>query len=135
MKTPTLVLSLLASITISAAGVLLAPSFATAAQPAPVTWLTLPQIHQKLEAAGYSNIEKIERERDSYEVRAMDRNGTRLKLHVDPHSGAVIESKQRRDERRARDKDKDCDRDCDCKHYGCNESPRQPATAPAAATR
>ena len=42
------------------------------------------QIHDKLQAAGYRNIEKIERERGGYEVRATDRNGERVKLLRQP---------------------------------------------------
>ncbi|WP_353739902.1 PepSY domain-containing protein, partial [Accumulibacter sp.] len=36
------------------------------------------QVHQKLEAAGYRNVEKIEREHGVYEARATDRNGVRV---------------------------------------------------------
>ena len=58
-------------------------------------WLSIPQIIGKLEAAGYRNIEKIEREHGSYEVRATNRNGQRSKLYVHPQTGEVISDRQR----------------------------------------
>ena len=58
-------------------------------------WLSIPQVHQRLEAAGYGNIEKIERERGDYEVKATNRNGERVKLHVNPQTGEVLDSRPR----------------------------------------
>ena len=60
------------------------------------TWLPIPQIYAKLEAAGYRNIEKIEREHGTYEVRATDRQGARMRLDVDPQTGAILERSARR---------------------------------------
>ena len=60
---------------------------ATAEQP----WLPIPQIYTRLEAAGYRNIEKIEREHGTYEVRATDRLGARVRLDVHPQTGAILE--------------------------------------------
>lgn len=54
-------------------------------------WLPIPQIHAKLEAAGYRNIEKIEREHGTYEVRATDQHGARVRLDVHPQTGAILE--------------------------------------------
>lgn len=54
-------------------------------------WLSIPQVHDRLDAAGYRNIEKIERERGGYEVRAADRNGQRVKLHVNPQTGEIYD--------------------------------------------
>lgn len=65
---------------------------ATAEQP----WLPIPQIYAKLEAAGYRNIEKIEREHGTYEVRATDRQGARVRLDVHPQTGAILERGARR---------------------------------------
>ncbi len=65
---------------------------ATAEQP----WLPIPQIYAKLEAAGYRNIEKIEREHGTYEVRATDRQGARVRLDVHPQTGAILEHGARR---------------------------------------
>ena len=58
-------------------------------------WLSIPQIVDKLEAAGYRNIEKIEREHGNYEVRATNRDGRRSKLYVHPQTGEVIGHRQR----------------------------------------
>ena len=60
---------------------------ATTEQP----WLPIPQIYAKLEAAGYRNIEKIEREHGTYEVRATDQQGARVRLDVHPQTGAILE--------------------------------------------
>lgn len=54
--------------------------------------LTLHQVLVKLSAAGYDNVDKIERERNAYEVRAIDKNGARVKLYVDPQTGDLIKS-------------------------------------------
>jgi hypothetical protein len=59
-------------------------------------WLPIPQIYAKLEAAGYRNIEKIEREHGSYEVRATDRQGARVRLDVHPQTGVILERGARR---------------------------------------
>lgn len=58
-------------------------------------WLSIGQIHDKLEAAGYRQIEKIEREHGSYEARATDRNGERIKLHLNPQTGQIIDQRSR----------------------------------------
>lgn len=58
-------------------------------------WLSIPQVHAKLEAAGYRNIEKIERERGSYEAKAIDRNGARVKLYLHPQTGEIIDWRER----------------------------------------
>ncbi|HQY27680.1 MAG TPA: PepSY domain-containing protein [Burkholderiaceae bacterium] len=70
----------------------------TASEPQP--WLSIGEVHRKLEAAGYRNVEKIEREHGAYEVRATDRKGLRAKLYVDPRSGEIV---ARRGDRRGRD--------------------------------
>ena len=67
-------------------------SAATTEQP----WLPIPQIYAKLEAAGYRNLEKIEREHGTYEVRATDRQGARVRLDVHPQTGAILERGARR---------------------------------------
>lgn len=67
---------------------------------APQPWLSIGDVHRRLEAAGYRNVEKIEREHGVYEVRATDRHGARAKLHVDPRSGEIV---ARRGDRRCRD--------------------------------
>jgi hypothetical protein len=54
-------------------------------------WLPIALIYTKLEAAGYRNIEKIEREHGAYEVRATDRQGERVRLNVQPQTGEILE--------------------------------------------
>lgn len=58
-------------------------------------WLSIPEVHARLESAGYRNIEKIEREKGSYEVKATDQTGQRIKLYVHPQTGEVIDQRQR----------------------------------------
>jgi hypothetical protein len=58
-------------------------------------WLSIPEVHARLESAGYRNIEKIERESGSYEVKATDQAGQRIKLYVHPQTGEVLEQRQR----------------------------------------
>ncbi|WP_208748167.1 PepSY domain-containing protein [Achromobacter agilis] len=79
-----------------------APAFAQAApQPAPATaaapaaqMLTIRQVYDKMEAAGYRNISEIERSnKHGYEVKAYDPQGQRVKLSVDPQTGAVTRSR------------------------------------------
>ena len=65
---------------------------APAATAAPM--LTIRQVYDKMEAAGYRNISEIERSRKhGYEVKAYDPQGQRVKLYVDPQSGAVTRSR------------------------------------------
>ena len=75
-------------------GVALSPAHAGDNRTAPASnelaWLSIGQVFGKLEAAGYRNIEKVKRERGGYEVKAMDRNGNRAKLFVNPITGEVV---------------------------------------------
>lgn len=90
-----------------AGGFALAPSFADESRSAPAAerqWLSIGQVHQRLEAAGFRNVEKIEREHGVYEARATDRNGARVKLHINPQTGEVIERSER-SEHRKRDRE------------------------------
>jgi hypothetical protein len=72
-----------------------APAPAQAAQAAPAApMLTIRQVYDKMEAAGYRNISEIERSsKHGYEVKAYDPQGQRVKLRVDPQSGAVTRSR------------------------------------------
>jgi hypothetical protein len=60
-----------------------------------VKWLSIPEVHARLESAGYRNIEKIERESGSYEVKATNQAGRRIKLYVHPQTGEIIDQRQR----------------------------------------
>lgn len=52
--------------------------------------LILPQVLQKLEAAGYRNVEKIKLKRGNYEVRTTGRDGERIKLYVNARTGDIL---------------------------------------------
>lgn len=77
---------------------------ANGASSAPTSsWLSLGQIHDKLQADGYTDIREIERERGGYEAKARDRDGRWMKLYIEPLSGKVVDQRvreERRDERR-----------------------------------
>lgn len=99
----TMLFSLLLGAGLLAGGLTLAPSFAGENRPDPAAerqWLSIGQVHQKLEAAGFRNVEKIEREHGVYEARATDRNGARVKLHINPQTGEVTERSERRQRER-----------------------------------
>lgn len=68
-----------------------APAAAVDAAPKG-TPLTIPQVLDKLEAAGYRNIQKIEAQRDRFEVYATNREGQRVELEVDSITGQVKRS-------------------------------------------
>lgn len=106
MRTQTM--SLLGTLAVSAGliagGAFLAPVLAqtTSAGTSMSTqadWLTIPQLHERLEAAGYSAIDEIEREDDSYEVKATDRDGRRVEIDVHPITGEVLKTEVKRDKR------------------------------------
>lgn len=54
-----------------------------------VTGLDLGELLAKVEAAGYRAVRKIEREHDEVEVSADDAQGQRVKLRLDPQTGAL----------------------------------------------
>ncbi|MCP5267902.1 MAG: PepSY domain-containing protein [Zoogloeaceae bacterium] len=100
----TLICGLLAS-----AGIALSPSFADDQRGSRSTsasgerqWLSIRQVHDLLEAAGYRNIEKIEREHGVYEVRATDSAGMRVKRYVNPQTGSIT-GREGGDRKRDRD--------------------------------
>jgi hypothetical protein len=124
-----------------AGGFALAPSFAGETRPAPAAerqWLSIGQVHQKLEAAGFRNVEKIEREHGVYEARATDRNGARVKLTINPQTGEVTE----RNEHRKRDREgasgdgrqREGNASVECNKRRCRDDmPQSPAAAQPAA--
>lgn len=93
MKLATLISSIALAGAFAIGGAVLVPSFAGESRTAPASerqWLSIPQIHEKLEAAGYRQIEKIERERGGYEARATDSKGERVKLYINPQTGGIM---------------------------------------------
>jgi hypothetical protein len=61
-------------------------------QRAVLTGLDLGQLLAEVEAAGYRAVRKIEREHDEVEVSADDAQGRRVKLRLDPQTGALKSS-------------------------------------------
>lgn len=136
MKIATLLSSLALGSVLAIGGVLLAPSIAGENRAMPEggrQWLSIAQVHEKLDAAGYRNIEKIERERGGYEARATDRNGDRVKLYVHPQTGEIL---NQRGESKRHSMDAENKRTpADCTKRRCRDDlPPQP-TSPAPAAR
>lgn len=149
MHIPTILFTAVISLALGAAliagGALPAPSFAgeirPAGSPAERQWLSIGQVNERLEAAGYRNIEKIEREHGVYEARATDRNGLRVKLHVNPQTGEVTDSRSREEHRKhekesasGESRARDAASSTDCTKRRCRDDLQAatPATPPAA---
>jgi hypothetical protein len=135
MKLATMISSIALTGALALGGAALAPSFAGEHRmPAAGErqWLSIPQVHEKLAAAGYRQIEKIERERGGYEVRATDRNGERIKLYVNPQTGEIMDRGSHG--KRARyDGDDKRRNSADCNERRCRDDlpPKPATTAPA----
>lgn len=96
-------------------------------------WLSIPEVHAKMEAAGYRNIEKIERESGSYEVKAIDQAGQRVKLYVHPQTGEVLEQQRKRDKYGSSYAKGNLRNSADCNERRCRDDlPQQGAPQPAA---
>lgn len=95
-------------------------------------WLSIPEVADRLESAGYRNIEKIEREGGSYEVKAADQAGRRIKLYVHPQTGEVIDQRQRDkyDGGHAKSNQRSS---ADCNERRCRDDLPQPGTIQPAA--
>ena len=138
MRTTTILSAFALGAGLVAGGVFLAPAFAQDNRPASVSerqWLSIPQIHDKLVAAGYRNIEKIEREDGAYEVRATNRAGERVKLYLNPQTGEIRD----RPARESRRDDGDSrgittgQRAADCNERRCRDDLPQKAATPSPA--
>jgi len=97
MRTRHIISALAIGATILAGSVIAAPAATPSTRPVQNaesrSELPAARISEKLTAAGYRDISKIEREHDAYEVKAVDKNGARVKLYVDPQTGNVLESR------------------------------------------
>jgi hypothetical protein len=51
--------------------------------------LTAAQVKSRLEAAGYTNVQDVEKEGDHFDVMATARDGRRVALDVDAKTGAI----------------------------------------------
>jgi hypothetical protein len=66
-------------------------AWAAADQPGK-DWITVEQAKSKLQAAGYTNVTKIEADDGHYEGVGV-KNGQVYEFHVDPHSGKLTKDK------------------------------------------
>ena len=99
MRATTLIATLALTGGILGASAALVPAFAqsTAVSPASqMEGLTMQQVLTKLEAAGYRDFEKIDRERNKYEVKATDAQGQRVELDLDPITGDILKTEVKR---------------------------------------
>lgn len=89
--------------------------------------LSIAQVHERMTALGYKDIDEIERERNLFEVAARTSTGERVKLYVDARSGEILRTKsdardRDRDGRRVR---KEADRGMpDCTDRRCRDDDR-----------
>ncbi|CAG4882377.1 conserved exported protein of unknown function [Georgfuchsia toluolica] len=101
-----------------------------------VKWLSIPEVHARLESAGYRNIEKVERESGCYEVKATDPAGRRIKLYVHPQTGEVINQRQhdtKRDKYEGGYAKNNQRNSADCNERRCRDDlPQQRTPQPAA---
>lgn len=139
MRKPNLLFSLVLAATLTSGAVVL-PSIAgdarNASAPVGAQWLPLGEIVRRLEAAGYRNIEKIEREHGVYEARATDRDGARVKLDIHPQTGEITPRASRSDRRegaRAQERAADGARAQECSKRRCRDDLPTPPAAPAPA--
>lgn len=100
------VLAVAAALTAGVAAVptVLAQGSAQPATATPAPSLSLLQIVQRLEAAGYTGIESVERKRKGYEVKAVDREGRRVELDVSALTGEVTKTELKRARRADQDR-------------------------------
>lgn len=95
-------------------------------------WLSIAQVAARLEAAGYRQIEKIERERGGYEARATNQAGERTKLYVNPQTGALTSQHGKARQGDAAD-GAGRQNSANCNERRCrDDSPAKPATPTAA---
>ncbi|HRO35451.1 PepSY domain-containing protein [Thauera sp.] len=107
MRTNTLIATLALGAGLFGGGALLvhafaqdkAPAATQTTAPAEAGTLSMQQVQARLEADGYHDFEKIERERDKYEVKAIDPQGRRVAAKVDTRSGEILEVEVKRDKK------------------------------------
>lgn len=131
MRTPKFLAAVTLGTAIAAAGVALAPALAqtspaTSAAPAR-PGMTIPLVFDMLTGMGYWNIDKIERDPATFEVRANDKNGERVKVIVDAQSGEILVKRQEGRKRLAAD---DRRGSADCSERRCRDDLPPRAAAP-----
>lgn len=98
MRTSSLIASITLATTLIAGGTfiaapVLAQTLSAPASTAGGTELSIKQIHDRVEEAGYRDIREVEREDDKYEVKATAADGRRAELYLDPVSGEITKTK------------------------------------------
>lgn len=103
MRATTLIATLALTGGIIGAGAAIAPAFAqnaapaaTSAAPVQSSWMSIKDVLNKLEAAGYRDFREVERDDNRYEVKATDPQGQRVELDVDPVTGDVLKTEVKR---------------------------------------
>ncbi len=103
MRATTLIATLALTGGIIGAGAAIAPAFAqnaapaaTSAAPVQSNWMSIKDVLNKLEAAGYRDFREVERDDNRYEVKATDPQGQRVELDVDPVTGDVLTTEVKR---------------------------------------
>ena len=95
MRANTLIATLMLTGGMFAAGTTLFPAFARSDTPIAISqsnWMSLQEVLSRLGAAGFHDFEEIERESDKYEVKAIDPQGRRVELYVDPVTGEILKT-------------------------------------------
>lgn len=92
----------IATVTLGAsllAGGVIASAFAAGNSTATggAQWLTPHQVQLKVEALGYRDLTKLERDNDKYEIKATHADGRLVKIDVDPVTGTVLKTEVKRD--------------------------------------
>jgi hypothetical protein len=86
--------------------------------------MSIPQIYEKLTGLGYWNIDKIERDVRTFEVRANERSGDRVRLYLDIQTGELVERRlesRKRDFRERRGVEADGVRAGECSERRCRD--------------
>ena len=103
MRATTLIATLALTGGIIGAGAAIAPPVAqnaapaaTSAAPVQSNWMSIKDVLNKLEAAGYRDFREVERDDNRYEVKATDPQGQRVELDVDPVTGDVLKTEVKR---------------------------------------
>lgn len=73
-----------------------APPTANPTTAAAATKLTIRDIYDRLEAAGYRDLLEIDYEHGRYQAKALDAQGQPVKLYVNAHTGAVESTRTRK---------------------------------------
>lgn len=105
MRTKTLLSALAVGTGLAALSAISFSAFAQNSMPATVestqNRLSIPQIRDKVQAAGYRDSDGIERKHEGYEPKATDRHGHRVELVVDMRTGDVTKTEVKRNDRTA----------------------------------